>query len=406
MSPIAGSNPAAPEAPHDPRVGYEQLLALIDNTSAVIYMRDTSGRYMLVNREYERLFNVSRSEIIGRTDYDLFPPQIAHEFHTNDQAALASRSPVSIEEAAPAEDGLHTYITVKFPLLDESGNPYAICGISTDITDRKRAEEKATSLNDELEDRVRERTAELEALARELDAFAYSVSHDLRAPLRALHGFSQILAEDYTAVLDDQGRAYLERIQANAARMAQIIDDLLMLSRAARSDLHRERINLHTISAAVLDELSLGDPDRQVSVNIADDLWAWADPRLIRLGLWNLLGNAWKFTSKTEHPQISVGCLADQDDGGQVTFFIRDNGAGFDPRFISRIFEPFQRLHTIEQFDGSGLGLTIVHRVVQRHGGRIWAESALDEGATFYVTLPNSSLGLGPDHHRRGHDAP
>jgi PAS domain S-box-containing protein len=402
MSLTVGGAPIVPEAPQDPRLGYEQLLALIDNTSAVVYMRDMSGRYMLVNREYERIFGLSRREIIGRTDYDLFPPHIARDFHSNDQAAIASRSPVSIEEVAPAEDGLHTYVTVKFPLLDASGNPYAICGISTDITDRKRAEEQTRILNDELEDRVRERTAELEALTSELDAFAYSVSHDLRAPLRSLHGFSQLLTEDYATVLDEQGRTYLGRIQANAARMAQLIDDLLMLSRATRSDLRRENVNLHTISVAVLDELSGADPDRRMTVNVADDLWAWADLRLIRLALWNLLGNAWKFTAKADHPQISVGCLSENENHEQAVFFIRDNGAGFDPRFISRIFEPFQRLHTVEEFDGSGLGLAIVNRVIQRHGGRIWAESAVGEGATFYVSLPGA---LGSNHSRGGHDA-
>ena len=183
------------------QVGHAQLMALIDHTSAVIYMRDADGRYLLVNREYERLFRLRREDIVGLTDHDLFPTPIADAFRANDRAAIARGEPVQVEEQAPGDDGLHTYVTVKFPLADDAGKPYAVCGISTDITERKRAEEEVRRLNDELETRVRQRTAELEASTRELDAFAYSVSHDLRAPLRSLEGFSQALLEDYRAEL-------------------------------------------------------------------------------------------------------------------------------------------------------------------------------------------------------------
>src|SRR5712691_5631198 len=214
----------------DLRVVSDQLLALIDNTSAVIYMRDLDGRYMVVNREYERLFSLHREDIVGLTDHDLFPGEIADAFRANDLWSASNGGPVQMEEVAPGEDGLHTYITVKFPLLDSAGKAYAVSGISTDITDRKRAEEQVRQLNAELEQRVHDRTADLETTVRELDAFAYSVSHDLRAPLRSLHGFSQILVEDYGDRLDDDGRHYLERIQANVDRMGQLIDDLLRLS--------------------------------------------------------------------------------------------------------------------------------------------------------------------------------
>jgi PAS domain S-box-containing protein len=372
----------------DPRVGYDQLLALIDNTSAVIYMRDLAGRYMLINREYERLFHVAREEIIGLTDHDLFPPEIAADFRANDLQALERKAPMQIEETAPGEDGPHTYITVKFPLIDHAGEPYAICGISTDITDRKRAEEQVRVLNDELEERVYTRTAQLEASTRELDAFAYSVSHDLRAPLRSLHGISQILMEDYADSLNEEARAYLVRLQVNATHMGQLIDDLLRLSRATRTELTRIPVNLGSIATSVIDELQGDDPSRQVQFETADALQASADPRLLRLVLQNLLGNAWKFTANAHPARISLGSCLHK---GQQTFVVQDNGAGFDPQFAARMFEPFQRLHSAEDFGGSGIGLAIASRVVDRHGGTIWAESTPGNGATFFFTLPSIS---------------
>ena len=390
-----GPGPDRPAAPrttsgvveHDARVGYEQLLALIDNTSAVIYMRDLDGRYMLVNREYERLFEVRREAILGLTDHDLFPAEIADDFRANDRRAAASGGPVQAEEIAPRADGEHTYVTVKFPLIDAAGIPYAVAGISTDITDRKRAEEQVRRLNLDLEQRVYERTAELEASTHELDAFAYSVSHDLRAPLRSLDGFSQVLLEDYAENLDDTGRGYLHRLRANVARMAQMIDDLLDLSRATRTELRRESVDLSALTREVLTELRTADPNRVVDTVFAENLTCVGDAHLIRLVLHNLLANAWKFSGKREHATIEVGSLTRED---ELVYFVRDNGAGFDMRYAAKLFDPFQRLHAVTEFDGSGVGLAIVHRIVRRHGGRVWAQSAPDEGATFFFTMtPN-----------------
>jgi PAS domain S-box-containing protein len=368
----------------DLRVGPDQLLALIDNTSAVIYMRDLDGRYMLVNREYERLFGVRREAIVGLTDHDLFPVEIADHFRANDVQAAASGAPVQIEETAPGEDGAHTYITVKFPLVDDAGRAYAVAGISTDITDRKRAEDQVQQLNAELERRVRERTAELEASTRELDAFAYSVSHDLRAPLRSIEGFSQALIEDYADRLDEEGHEYLHRLQVNVGRMAQMIDDLLDLSRAARIELRREAVDLAGMAREVIGELRDVEPERQVDVTIADGLGGTGDPHLIRLALQNLLANAWKFTSHRERATIEVGAHAVD---GERIFFVRDNGAGFDSRYAHKLFDPFQRLHATTEFEGSGVGLAIVQRIIRRHGGRIWAEGAPEAGATFLFSL-------------------
>ncbi|MDG6103584.1 PAS domain-containing protein [Dactylosporangium aurantiacum] len=372
---------ATAAAGHDPRVGHDQLLALIDNTSAVIYMRDLDGRYMLVNREYERLFEVRRDAIVGLTDHDLFPADVADAFRANDLQAARHGRPVQMEEEAPGEDGPHTYVTVKFPLIGADGAPYAVCGISTDITERKRAEEQVRQLNAELEDRVLHRTAELRASNRELDAFAYSVSHDLRAPLRSLDGYSQLLLEDYGDRLDDEGREYLRRLQANVARMATMIDDLLDLSRATRTELRRGPVDVTAIARDVAAELRAVEPDRRVRVTVADGLAAAGDADLVRLVLQNLLGNAWKFTSRRDDAVIEVGA----EDRGVL--YVRDNGAGFDMRFAGKLFEPFQRLHAVTDFEGTGIGLAIVHRIVTRHGGRIWAEGTVGSGAVFRFTL-------------------
>ncbi|MCA2216232.1 sensor histidine kinase [Jidongwangia harbinensis] len=364
-------------------VGQEQLIALLDHTSAVIYMRGLDGRYMLVNRQYERLFGVRREKIVGLTDHDLFPKEVADEFRANDLAAIAEGRPMRLEELAPGEDGPRTYITVKFPLKDAEGRPYAICGISTDITERKRAEDEVRRLNEELEERVRHRTAELEASTRELDAFAYSVSHDLRAPLRSLAGFSEVLLEDYADVLDDTGRGYLRRIEANADRMARMIDDLLDLSRATRVELRRGRVDISGLAWDVVAELRDTYPSRDVEVSVADRLVAQGDAHLIRLVLRNLLGNAWKFTARSTPAVITVEATG-PDDG---VFAIRDNGAGFDMRYAAKLFDPFQRLHSASDFEGTGVGLAIVSRIVHRHGGRIWAEGEVGNGAAFFFTL-------------------
>jgi len=365
----------------------KRLLKVIDNTSAVIYLRDSDGRYLLVNRQYEELFAIRREDIVGLTDHDLFPPAMADDFRANDLKALAHGSPIQMEEIAPHADGPHTYITVKYPIVDATGRAYAICGISTDITELKRAEERARQLNTELEQRVRDRTAELEASTRELDAFAYSVSHDLRAPLRAVAGFSEVLLEDYADRLDKDGREYLNRVLAATDRMGGLIDDLLDLSRAARVELARSPVNLSQLSEHVVAELRAAEPDgeRSVEIRVEPDLKAFGDPALLRLVLQNLIGNAWKFTAKKPDARIEIGSAA--GDGEQV-FFVRDNGAGFDMRYLDKLFVPFQRVHSFDEFSGSGIGLAIVWRIIARHGGRVWAEGEPGAGAAFHFTLP------------------
>jgi signal transduction histidine kinase len=225
-----------------------------------------------------------------------------------------------------------------------------------------------------------------ESANQELQAFSYSVSHDLRAPLRGMAGFSRALLEDYSDLLDVKGRDYLKRIQAASQRMGEIIDGLLQLSRVSRKDVGREHINLSELARSVAEDVGRGEPDRRVEVIVASDLMAYGDARLVQLVLQNLVGNAWKFTRRTEGARIEIGSA---ERAGHTAFFVRDNGAGFDMQHAGKLFAPFQRLHRSEEFPGIGIGLATVHRIITRHGGRVWAESAPGAGATFWFTLPS-----------------
>ncbi len=248
-----------------------------------------------------------------------------------------------------------------------------------------RALENVTLL-EELEERVRRRTSELAATNRELEAFAYSVSHDLRAPLRAIDGFSQALLEDCSERLDELGRGYLDRVRANAQRMGRLIDDLLKLSRVTRDEMRPEKVSISTLAASVVRDLRRSEPERHIDLTIPDDLTATADRRLLEVLLSNLLGNAWKFTARRPQAHVEVGA-ADYD--GERAFFVRDDGAGFDMAHSDKLFGAFQRLHSSAEFEGTGIGLATAQRIVHRHGGRVWAKGAVGEGATFYFTLPD-----------------
>jgi DNA-binding response OmpR family regulator len=232
---------------------------------------------------------------------------------------------------------------------------------------------------------------ELELKNNELEAFSYSVSHDLRAPLRSIGGFSKLLLEDHAAQLDVEGQDYLHRVCASAQRMGELIDDLLLLSRVGRADLGRARVDLSSVARAVYEELKKQDSSRQVTMSIADQLLVEADSGLMRVVFENLLGNAWKFTARVADARIEVG--TDQQEG-VTAFFVRDNGAGFDMNCAERLFSPFQRLHTESEFPGTGIGLATVHRIIDRHGGRIWASSAENHGATFHFTIPPTRWGV------------
>ncbi|OGP12758.1 MAG: hypothetical protein A2052_08240 [Deltaproteobacteria bacterium GWA2_54_12] len=501
------------------RESEEKFRAILDNMGNVVFMKDLEGRHIFVNRLFEMVTRRSKADIYGKTVLELFPEQIAMEFDKNDRKVLEYDRPMEFEESFPLGDGVHSYISIKFPLKDTKGKAYAVCGVSTDITtlknaeealrksehslreaqriahignwewdmekdfvyrsdevfgifgrtrvefdsfesylesvhpddreavimklrkaidseqaysvdaritrgdaverivhiqgevirdesgkavrmagtvqditERKQAEDEVTKLNRELEHRVEERTLELKranedlAVAKtEMETFTYSVAHDLRSPLRLIDGFTILLLKKQRDRLDHEGQDHLERIRASARRMGQLIDDLMNLSFVMRAEVSLGAVDLSAIALSIASDLEKADPERKSDFVIEKGLAARGDERLLRMVVENLLGNAWKFTSKRDGPRIEFRRCGEE--AGKDVFCVRDNGVGFNMAHSDRLFHPFQRLHSQDEFPGTGIGLATVKQIVQRHGGSVWAEGKTGEGAVFYFTL-------------------
>lgn len=293
------------------------------------------------------------------------------------------------ERAYLRKDGSRVYTVVGCAPLDEMKDT-ATCFVM-DLSERKRAEEEVRRLNAELEQRVTKRTEELATVNTELEAFTFSASHDLQTPLRAIHGFSEMLESDYSDKLDDQGRDYLARIRGATLRLAKLIDGLLTLSRIGRTGFTHARVNLSELATEIATRLQQGDPAREVSWKIDAQLEVDCDERLMAVLLEHLIGNAWKFTAPKESACIEFGM--DQRDETTRTFFVRDNGVGFDMAYSDKLFRPFNRLHSVKEFEGDGIGMSIVERIVRRHNGIVWAQSAVGKGTTVFIKLPVSADG-------------
>jgi PAS domain S-box-containing protein len=368
-------------------VSEERLRALFDNAPIGIEELAVSGELLRVNPRFCDITGYTADELRSLRIEDItHPGDLDADLGNMQRLSSGEIDSYSMEKRDVRKDGGVVWVEANRAVVrDPEGNPVLFVGAVRDITAQRDAEAEVGRLNADLETRVQRRTADLERANRNLEAFSYSVSHDLRAPLRALSGYSEALLEEYSDSLGDTGRGYAGRIQAASERMARLIDDLLQLARVSRSQMHIGLVDLSAEVAAVAGELQSVEPGRRIRITIQDGVQVTADRGLIRTVVQNLVENAWKFTARQENPTIEFGTMAADD--AEICCFVRDNGAGFDPAYASKLFQPFQRLHAETDFAGTGIGLASVQRIIERHGGRIWAEGEVGVGATFYFTL-------------------
>jgi len=387
---VAGVFAAARDITHLKRAEEKlrHLAAIVESSDDAIIGKTLDERILSWNRGAERIYGYTAEETVGKPISTVVPPDLQGELTGIMERVRRGERVEHFETIRRRKDGktIHVALTVS-PIRDGNGKIIAASTIARDITDRKRAEEEIQKLNKELEQRVAERTSQLELANKELEAFAYSVSHDLRAPLRSIDGFSRILLEDYADKLDGDGREHLDTVRAASQRMAQLIDDILQLSRITRTPLRLLPVDLSALAAAVADDLRKIEPDRAVEFVIEPGCLAFADANLMRIVLENLVGNAWKFTGKTPGARIRFGM---EVRSGTVVYFVRDNGVGFDMKYSAKLFGAFQRLHSANEFPGTGIGLASVQRIIHRHGGEVWIESRPGEGTTAYFTIPQA----------------
>ncbi|HEY3205030.1 MAG TPA: PAS domain S-box protein [Thermoanaerobaculia bacterium] len=340
-----------------------------------ILMLDPQGQVVSWNQGAERINGYRAEEIVGQHFSRFYPPEdVASGRPEIELKVAAAEGRFEDESFRVRKDGSRFWADVVITALhDQSGKLRGFVQFTRDITERKRAERV-----------IAERTVQLEAANQELEAFSYAVSHDLRAPLRSIDGFSQVLQEDYAGKLGPEADDSIRRIRAAAGRMGQLIDDLLRLSRVTRAELQRGQVDLSEIARSAALELARQDPARHVDFRIADGITVEGDPQLLRVALENLMSNAFKFTSKRPDACLEFGA---SKQNGQPIYFVRDNGVGFDMAYAGRLFGAFQRLHAVNEFPGTGIGLATVQRIIHRHGGRLWTDAAVDRGATFFFTL-------------------
>ncbi|MDR3369631.1 ATP-binding protein [Rhodoferax sp.] len=368
------------------------LQSVLEHAPIRVFWKDTELRYLGCNSLFARDSGLSRpGELIGKTDFDMSWHDQATLYQADDRAVMKTGTPkLDFEEPQTTPNGNTLWLsTSKVPLLGTDQQVIGILGIYADITQRKLAEEKINVLNRELERRVVMRTADLEAANKELEAFSYSVSHDLRAPLRHIDGFLGLLKERIGTTLDEKSIHYMDTISDAIRRMGTLIDDLLAFSRMGRSEIAAMNVDLGALVRQVIHDFEPETPGREIDWRIGELPVVVGDFAMLRIVLGNLIANALKFTQKRPHVEIEIGCLP--DDNKEIVVFIRDNGVGFDMKYAHKLFGVFQRLHDANEFEGTGIGLANVRRIISRHGGRTWADGQVGGGATFYFSLPKAA---------------
>ncbi len=373
------------------RVSQGRLRQIIDLVPHFIFAKDSQGRFILANRTLARAYGTTVEDLEGKRDVDFAKSEEeVNRWRQADQEVLQSNAAKVIDaEIRWGADGIErVFSTIKIPFTFSGSERPTVLGVSTDITERTRAEQALQRLNNELEERVRQRTVELVAANKELEAFAYSVSHDLRSPLRGIDGWSLVLMEDYADKLDETAKSHLQRVRAEAGHMSALIDSMLDLSRVTRVDMRHEQVDLTLMANDLIAALRQGEPLRQVDISVEAELVTRGDPNLLRQVLQNLLENAWKFTGKRADARIE---FAAEKEEKRTVYRVVDNGAGFDMAYAGKLFGAFQRLHKAAEFPGTGVGLATVQRIIRRHGGEIWVDSKVGEGTKFYFTIGASA---------------
>ena len=362
-----------------------RLRSFLENSAIIAWMKDEAGRHVFLSDNFQRRFGVRMADWYGKTDAELWPRDVAEEFRRNDLAVLAQDGTIEVVERANNPDGSSSWwLSHKFVMRDSAGRRY-IGGLGVDITERKRAEDEIRNLNETLERRVAERTRELLEATREMESFSYTISHDLRAPLRAMASFSALLKEKLGPDRPAEAEDYLRRIENNAVRMGRLIDDLLAFSRAGRGELERREVDMGALAKEMLESLASPETGR-ARIEIGELPRAHCDPLLMRQVWTNLIDNALKFSQKAAQPRVEIGGAAKD---GKLEYWVKDNGIGYDPAHAGKLWGVFERLHTTaEAPPGTGIGLAIVKRIVERHGGTVRAEGKPGAGATFGFVLP------------------
>ncbi len=371
--------------------GLRRLAAIVEDSDDAIVSKTLDGTILTWNSGAERIYGYSAEEIVGRSVTILVPAERSDEVPDILGRAGRGERTTHFETVRVRKDGtpIDVALTIS-PIKDAAGKIVGASVIGRDITERVRTEMEIRALNRDLEHRVRQRTAELQAANKELEAFVYTVAHDLRSPLITLNGFSQMLLEDHLAALPDEAHRLVLQIVSSAKRMSSLIDELLAFSRLGRQPIAQQPVAPADVARQALSELNGASGGGRAAVRVSDLPPCQADPALLKQVFVNLLSNALKFSRNRKGAVVEVGWRRDLDDSTHHAYFVSDNGVGFDMRYADKLFRVFQRLHRIEEYEGTGVGLAIVQRIIDRHGGRVWAESAPNKGATFYFTLPRS----------------